>query len=134
MLVEYRNKCFVSFFRGAQCCYQLKRYSDCIKWCKKALELEGDDNEIKTILEKATHEMKEAERNARRELSRKNKKNKEDVKLLKALKSRKIKSMDFQLEKINLEKEDEVVEVLEKLTPILPAAFKKRVHFRYGLV
>ena len=75
--------------------------------------------------------MKEAERNARRELSRKNKKNKEDVKLLKALKSRKIKSMDFQLEKINLEKEDEVVEVLEKLTPILPAAFKKRVHFRY---
>merc|ERR1712241_1140652 len=37
--------------------------------------------------------------------------------------------MDFQFEKINLEKEDEVVEVLEKLTPILPAAFKKRVHF-----
>ena len=47
--------------------------------------------------------MKEAERNARRELSRKNKKNKEDVKLLKALKSRKIKSMDFQLEKINVD-------------------------------
>ena len=38
------------FFRGAQCCYQLKRYSDWIKWAKKALELEADDNEIKTIL------------------------------------------------------------------------------------
>ena len=108
----------------------MKRYSDCIKWAKKALELEANDNEIETILGKSTQELKEAERNARRELTRKKKKNKDELKLLKGLKSRGIKLKEVDLNKINLEKEDQVAEVIEKLTPILPAAFKQKVHFR----
>ena len=50
--------------------------------------------------------------------------------LLKGLKSRGLQLKEIDLNKINLEKEDHVVEALEKLTPILPAAFKKKVHFR----
>ena len=118
------------FFRGAQCCYQLKRYPDCIKWSKKALELEANDNEIQAMLEKVTKEQKEFERNARRELTRKNKKSKEELKLLKGLKSRGVKLQEVDLNRIDLDKEEHVVEVIEKLTPILPAAFKQKVHFR----
>ena len=93
--------------------------------------MEANDNEIQTILEKSTQELKEAERNARRELTRKNKKNKADMKLLNGLKSRGIKLKDIDLNKISLENEEQVAEVIVKLTPILPAAFKQKVHFRW---
>jgi len=129
LAIKLKEDHFKAIKRGAQCCYQLKRFSDCIKWSKKALELEANDNEIQTILEKSTQELKEAERNARRELTRKNKKNKADLKLLNGLRSREIKLKDIDLNKISLENEEQVAEVIVKLTPILPAAFKQKVHF-----
>ena len=84
------------------------------------------------MLEKVTKEQKEFERNTRRELTRKNKKNKEELKLLKGLKSRGVKLQEVDLNRIDLDKDEHVVEVIEKLTPILPAAFKQKVHFRYS--
>ena len=75
------------------------------------------------------HEVKEAERNTRRETARKKKKEKEDVNLIKALKSRKIRLADIELPKVDPDKEDMLIEVLEKITPILPAVAGKRVHF-----
>lgn len=127
--IKFKPDHFKAIKRGAQCCYQLKRYPDCIKWSKKALELEANDNEIQAMLEKVTKEQKEFERNARRELTRKNKKSKEELKLLKGLKSRGVKLQEVDLNRIDFEKEEHVVEVIEKLTPILPAAFKQKVHF-----
>jgi len=129
LAIKFKEDHFKAIKRGALCCYQLKRYSDCIEWSQKALELEANDNEIQTILAKATQELKEVERNARRELTRKKKKNKDDLKLLNGLKSRGIKLKDIDLNKINLEDDDLVAEVIGKLTPILPAAFKEKVHF-----
>merc|ERR1719510_1167105 len=69
---------FKAVKRGAICCWELKRFLDCIEWAEKALELDDTDKEINSILEKAQSEVKEAERNARKLLVQKKKQLKEN--------------------------------------------------------
>ena len=120
---------FKAVKRGALCCYELKRLDECISWCEKAKALDANDPDIGKLHEKANSELKEFERNARREASRKKKKKNQEVKLVKALMSKNVKLKDCNWSKIDLDKEEHVQEVIEKLTPVLHAASAKRVHF-----
>ena len=94
-------------------------------------ELDDTDREIKSILENAQSEVKEAERNARKLLVQKKKQLKEDVKLLKALQSSNITLKGVCWKSLDFSKEEIVSEVLESLVPKLPAAMKKKVHFSF---
>lgn len=116
--------------RGALCCFQLKRFADCIEWSEKALKLSTeDDKEVATILEESKVQLKESERNARREAARKKKKCKEDAVLVTALKSSKVQLKEIaNLDKIDTDNQDHLDQVIEKITPVLHAAHAHRVH------
>ena len=80
--------------------------------------------------DKANAKLKEFERNVRKENARKKKKKSQDIKLIKALISKNVKLKDVDWNKVNLDNEEHVQEVIEsKLTPVLHAASAKRVHF-----
>ena len=140
LAIKLKPDHFKAIKRGAICCYYLKRLPDCIQWAEKALELADnstsavaatDKAEIDSILEKAKSEVKEYERNARREIAQKKKQFKDDVKLLKTLQSRNVSLKGVQWKTLDFSKEEIVSEVGETLYPKLPAAsaIKKRVHF-----
>merc|ERR1711953_471363 len=121
---------FKAVKRGALCCYELKRFDDCIRWCEKAKAIEANDPDIANLHEKAKSELKEFERNVRKEATRKKKKKNQDIKLIKALISKNVKLKDVDWNKVDVDKEEHVHEIIEKkLTPVLQAASAKRVHF-----
>ena len=121
---------FKAVKRGALCCYELKRFDDCIRWCEKAKAIEANDPDIANLHEKAKSERKEFERNVRKEATRKKKKKNQDIKLIKALISKNVKLKDVDWNKVDVDKEEHVHEIIEKkLTPVLQAASAKRVHF-----
>lgn len=115
--------------RGALCCFKLKRFDDCISWSEKALKLSPDDEELKSVLEESKVQLKETERNARREAARKKKKGKEDAALVAALKSSGVQLKEIAaLDKIDTNNQDHLNEIMEKITPLLHAARGHRVH------
>lgn len=128
LAIKIKSDHFKAIKRGALCCYELKRFKDCIKWCQDGLKVEKDDAELKSLLDKCQNELKEAERNERRETARKKKKNKELSTLVKTLKSRGVQLKEVELKKIEAENEEHLDLVFEKLTPVLAAARQKRVH------
>ncbi len=134
LAVKLKPDHFKALKRGALCCFELKRYSDCVTWCDKALKVETEDKDLIQLKDKAKSELKEAERNSRREAARKKKKLKDHIKLVKTLQDRKVQLQDLNLEKINVDNEDHLEAVFEKLTPILPAATKKRVHLNENTI
>ena len=115
--------------RGAICCYRLKRLPDCIEWCEKVLVQDSSDKEITEILTKAKSEVKEAERNARKQSAQKKKQFKDNAKLLKSLQSRNLTLKGIDWKSLDFANEDVVYEAVDSLVPKLGPAMQKRVHF-----
>ena len=115
--------------RGAICCYRLKRLADCIEWCEQVLVQDSSDKEITEILDKAKSEVKEAERNARKQSAQKKKQFKDNVKLLKSLQSRNLTLKGINWKSIDYANEDVVNEAVDSLVPKLGPAMQKRVRF-----
>jgi len=129
LAIKLKPDHFKAVKRGAICCYYLKKLPDCIELAEKALEMDATDKEISSILEKSKSEIKEFERNSRKQIAQKKKQFKDDLKLLKTLQSRNVCLKGVQWNLLDFNNEEIVCEVVsETLTPKLPAAMKKRVH------
>jgi len=112
--------------RAIQCCFELKRFKEAVRWCDHGLlQGQADDKkaELKDLRFKAEKAMKEKERNERKEAMAKKKREREHKQLLDLIKSRGIK---VQTHKVD----DEMEETwdLDDLEPSHPAALNKRVH------
>lgn len=129
LVVKLKPDHFKAVKRGAICCHALGRFADCIEWSEKALKLEPCDKEVLTILQQSREQIKEAERNARKEAVAKKKQLKKDAKLVAALQSRGVKLKDFNLKSVDAAKEEQISEVIEMLVPKIPNAAHKRVNF-----
>jgi len=116
--------------RAIQCCFELRRYKEAIRWCDHGLlqgQEAGKKAELKELRFKAEKAMKEKERNERKEALAKKKKEREHKQLLDLIKARGIK---VQTHKVDDEDMEETWD-LDDLEPTHPAALNKRVHLAF---
>ena len=55
--------------RGAQCCYKLKHFKDCVEWCDKGLGLDNTQEELVRLRADSAMKDKAAQRDARKRLA-----------------------------------------------------------------
>ncbi|XP_076312992.1 DNA polymerase interacting tpr containing protein of 47kD [Tachypleus tridentatus] len=109
--------------RGAQCCWKLERFKDCVVWCDRGLKLEPGNQTLLELRRKANIEQKVVERNKRKAVLEEKEKLKVDEKLIKAIQERGIKlSTKFDNTKTCS------IETMSFLQPVHPAAASSKVH------
>ncbi len=77
-----------AFIRGAQCCVEMKRYEEAMKWCDDGMLLNPLEEKLLDLRGKADKLRKQADRERRKELAKERRENEEDLKLLHEIRSR----------------------------------------------
>lgn len=85
--------------RGAQCCFQMSKYADCLRWCDAALMVEPDHKVILDLRLRADKRKREQERDERKRVLQERKEEAEERKLLQAIKSRGIQVSSVKVSK-----------------------------------
>ncbi|XP_061593236.1 tetratricopeptide repeat protein 4 [Cololabis saira] len=80
-----------ALIRGAQCCIELRNFSESMKWCDEGLKVHPTDNKLQELRATADKHKRAAERDARRNKVKEKKLLGEKEALLAAIKSRGIK-------------------------------------------
>lgn len=101
---------------GAQCCYQMERFEDCIMWCDEGLKVEAKNIQLENLKAKSIKAKKLADRNKRKAAAKEGKKKKELVQLLNSIRGQ---GINFDVNSIDL----------ETFEPSLPHLSGYRVHF-----
>lgn len=82
---------FKALIRGAQCCLELRNYSEAILWCDEGLKLQPTDKKLRELRAAADKHKRAAERDARKAKAKEKKMHGEKDALLAAIKDRGIK-------------------------------------------
>ena len=109
--------------RGAQCCYKLKNYKECITWCDKGLEVDSTHTELLKMRSDCVQMEKAIERDARKRLAAEKREKQEHSALLELIKQR----------GINVGRKGSSL-TLSDLEPCHPAAVQKRVRLENGVL
>ena len=109
---------FKAILRGAHCCFGLKDFESCKKWCDKGLKLDPKHEELLKLRTDAVRIAKEKERDERKRQVAEKKKAAEEAKVIDLLRARGFK--------IEQRKGGDLS--LADLEPCHPAALHKPVH------
>lgn len=109
---------FKAILRGAHCCFGLKDFESCKKWCDKGLKLDPKHEELLKLRTDAVRIAKEKERDERKRQVAEKKKAAEEAKVIDLLRARGFK--------IEQKKGGDLS--LADLEPCHPAALHKPVH------
>jgi len=109
--------------RGAQCCFKLKHYTECIEWCDKGLTQDSNKTELIKMRAESVLLHKSVERDARKRLAAEKRAKQEHHALLELIRERgiKVESKGSSL-------------TLADLEPCHPAAVQKKVRLEDGVL
>ncbi|KAK8781656.1 hypothetical protein V5799_017003 [Amblyomma americanum] len=110
-----------AMMKAALCCWELKRCQACVDWCTRLLELDPNNEEMKTLKEKAEKQLKLDERDRRKALLREKQEAEREAALKAALLERGIHYPEAQEQELECR-------AYEALTPTHPALQGHRVH------
>ncbi|GFO38807.1 tetratricopeptide repeat protein 4 [Plakobranchus ocellatus] len=85
--------------RGAQCCFQMNKFADCLRWCDAVLMLDPEHKVILDLRVRADKRKREQERDERKQALQERKEEAEERKLLQAITSRGIQVSSVKVSK-----------------------------------
>ncbi|RUS81357.1 hypothetical protein EGW08_010889 [Elysia chlorotica] len=85
--------------RGAQCCFQMNKFADCLRWCDAVLMVDPEHQDILELRVRADKRKREQERDERKQALQERKEEAEERKLLQAIKSRGIRVSSVKVSK-----------------------------------
>ncbi|KAK3729528.1 hypothetical protein RRG08_044043 [Elysia crispata] len=85
--------------RGAQCCFQMNKFADCLRWCDTVLMVDPEHQVILELRVRADKRKREQERDERKQALQERKEEAEERKLLQAIKSRGIRLSSVKVSK-----------------------------------
>ncbi|CAF0736952.1 unnamed protein product [Brachionus calyciflorus] len=85
---KFNQKNIKPIYKGAECCFELKNYDDCIKWCDWGLLINSEDNKLRELRSKAESNKKIYEREKRKKETLERKKNEKNSKIWNLIKKK----------------------------------------------
>ncbi|GFR95480.1 tetratricopeptide repeat protein 4 [Elysia marginata] len=85
--------------RGAQCCFQMNKFADCLRWCDASLMIDPENKLILDLRVRADKRKREQERDERKQALQERKEEAEERKLLQAIQSRGIRVSSVKVSK-----------------------------------
>ncbi|XP_029644404.1 tetratricopeptide repeat protein 4 [Octopus sinensis] len=67
MACKFKEQYLKAFIRGSQCCIELKKFSDAIKWCEAGLKFEPENEKLSALKEKSLKLKKIQDRDLRKQ-------------------------------------------------------------------
>ncbi|XP_005097943.1 tetratricopeptide repeat protein 4 [Aplysia californica] len=85
---KFKPDHFKAIIRGAQCCFQMNKFADAVRFCDAALMVEPENPTVLELRVKADKGMRARERDERKQAAKERKEEEEDRKLLQAIQTR----------------------------------------------
>lgn len=89
--VKFNPEHMKAIVRAAECCVEIKKYADAIKWCDTGLSIDKNQKVLLDLRPKADKLMRAEEKEKRKEMAKERKEQVEEQKLLDLIKSRGVK-------------------------------------------
>lgn len=100
--LKFNQKNIKAVHKCVDCCFALKLFSDCIKWCEKGLTLSPGDPKFKEMISKAETARKVVEKEKRKKETSERKQTDKQMKILALIKSKGIRVEEKEKDFLNL--------------------------------